>query len=119
MADGMAGRLRICFHCNPSFSDLAFARLEAHCEVRKYKQRAQTWFGVSISPNADLQFGLVLKFPWVHSEVLEQETKGMKTGTPAASKTARPLDKKPTKKVGRNDLCSCGSGRKFKKCCLS
>lgn len=20
-------------------------------------------------------------------------------------------------KVGRNDLCSCGSGKKFKKCC--
>ena len=23
-----------------------------------------------------------------------------------------------TKKVGRNDPCPCGSGRKFKKCCL-
>ena len=23
-----------------------------------------------------------------------------------------------TKKVGRNDLCPCGSGKKFKKCCL-
>ena len=23
------------------------------------------------------------------------------------------------KKVGRNDLCSCGSGKKFKKCCES
>ena len=22
-------------------------------------------------------------------------------------------------KTGRNDLCSCGSGRKFKKCCAS
>jgi len=22
-----------------------------------------------------------------------------------------------TAKVGRNDLCSCGSGKKFKKCC--
>lgn len=24
----------------------------------------------------------------------------------------------PTKKIGRNDFCSCGSGRKYKKCCL-
>jgi len=23
------------------------------------------------------------------------------------------------KKLGRNDLCPCGSGNKFKKCCLS
>lgn len=22
-------------------------------------------------------------------------------------------------KIGRNDLCPCGSGRKFKKCCIS
>ena len=25
----------------------------------------------------------------------------------------------PTKAIGRNDPCPCGSGRKFKKCCLS
>src|SRR4051812_29351116 len=24
----------------------------------------------------------------------------------------------PLQKVGRNDLCPCGSGRKYKKCCL-
>src|SRR5205807_5417770 len=24
----------------------------------------------------------------------------------------------PAEKVGRNDLCSCGSGKKFKRCCL-
>jgi uncharacterized protein YecA (UPF0149 family) len=24
----------------------------------------------------------------------------------------------PTTKVGRNDLCPCGSGKKYKKCCL-
>ncbi|MDK9721646.1 MAG: SEC-C metal-binding domain-containing protein [Rhodospirillales bacterium] len=24
-----------------------------------------------------------------------------------------------TPKVGRNDLCPCGSGKKFKKCCLN
>jgi methionyl aminopeptidase len=28
------------------------------------------------------------------------------------------LQKKSTEKVGRNDPCPCGSGRKFKKCCL-
>ena len=32
------------------------------------------------------------------------------------------ISKKPTnklgKKVGRNDLCICGSGKKYKKCCI-
>jgi uncharacterized protein YecA (UPF0149 family) len=23
------------------------------------------------------------------------------------------------KKVGRNDLCPCGSGKKYKKCCMT
>ena len=27
-------------------------------------------------------------------------------------------DKKQKKKIGRNDPCPCGSGKKFKKCCL-
>jgi preprotein translocase subunit SecA len=29
----------------------------------------------------------------------------------------RPVVKKPSEKVGRNDLCPCGSGKKYKKCC--
>jgi len=28
-------------------------------------------------------------------------------------------DMQRVRSVGRNDLCSCGSGKKFKKCCLS
>jgi uncharacterized protein YecA (UPF0149 family) len=27
-------------------------------------------------------------------------------------------DKELTEKLGRNDLCPCGSGRRFKQCCL-
>ena len=28
------------------------------------------------------------------------------------------IDMKTRKKIGRNDLCPCGSGKKYKKCCL-
>ncbi len=27
--------------------------------------------------------------------------------------------KEPTKKIGRNEKCFCGSGKKFKKCCIT
>jgi len=27
--------------------------------------------------------------------------------------------KQSTKKIGRNDPCPCGSGKKYKKCCLN
>ncbi len=36
----------------------------------------------------------------------------------AASAAARPAPEAPPPKVGRNEPCPCGSGRKFKKCCL-
>jgi hypothetical protein len=29
-----------------------------------------------------------------------------------------PLERKPAGKIGRNDPCPCGSGKKYKKCCL-
>ena len=29
------------------------------------------------------------------------------------------LPKKASIKIGRNDPCSCGSGKKFKKCCIN
>jgi SEC-C motif domain protein len=36
---------------------------------------------------------------------------------PASPKVDPPEARRTTPKIGRNDPCSCGSGRKFKKCC--
>ena len=36
----------------------------------------------------------------------------------SASSLSFPLQQASKQKVGRNDLCPCGSGKKFKKCCL-
>jgi preprotein translocase subunit SecA len=49
---------------------------------------------------------------YVHSEYspLQKEEKKDKTPAPAASP-------QNVKKVGRNDPCPCGSGKKYKKCC--
>ena len=33
-------------HCSADAVPLAEARLRSHCEVRKYSQKAKTWFGV-------------------------------------------------------------------------
>lgn len=108
----------ICFHCNPALSQEAVAALGFHCEKRKYAQHAQTWFGVSVSPSADVQFGVMLDFPWAPSEEMEQLTKDMKSGAPVASTLAQFARGARLQKIGRNAPCPCGSGRKFKKCCL-
>ncbi len=36
---------------------------------------------------------------------------------PVSSKPANSDNKKPSKKIGRNDPCICGSGKKYKRCC--
>lgn len=114
-----AGDGGVCFHCNPTLSAAAVAGLKFHCEKRKYKQRAQAWFGLSVSPRADVQFGVTLNYPWAHSEEMEQLTKDMKDGAPVASTLAQFAREARKQKVGRNDPCPCGSGSKFKKCCIS
>ena len=91
--------------------------LRVHCEKRKYKERAGRWFGVSVDPNADLQFGLALNFEWKQAKDMDDLTRGMKEGRPAASLAKMTRDARKIK-VGRNDPCPCGSGKKFKRCCL-
>ena len=37
-------------------------------------------------------------------------------GVPHRSNRIQPVKSKP--KIGRNELCPCGSGKKYKKCCI-
>ena len=51
---------------------------------------------------------------------VKRERVAKETGTTAATKTV--VKKQPVrnaaKKVGPNDPCPCGSGKKYKKCCM-
>jgi SEC-C motif len=109
----------VTFHCNPKPSPEAITVLETHCTKRKYQQRAAQWFGVSVDPAGQVQFGVTLDFPWEASDEIDRLTADMKplsivrTTLPQYSREIRRL------KLGRNDPCHCGSGLKYKKCCLS
>ena len=52
----------------------------------------------------------------VTSEQAEGKTVRPASGSAAQSGVVSP-DGKTVKKVGRNDPCPCGSGKKYKKCC--
>lgn len=41
-----------------------------------------------------------------------------KAAQPKVSQSVSPPKKRVSKKVGRNSLCPCGSGKKYKRCCL-
>ena len=108
----------ICFHCNSTPSLEAIAVLETHCVKRKYRQRAAQWFGISVNPDGQVQFGVTLDFPWEHSEEMDRLTANMKPAARVRDALAQHAQRVNHTKLGRNEPCHCGSGRKYKKCCL-
>lgn len=105
------------FHCTPVPSDDAVEKLHAYCERRKYAQRARHWFGLSLDPKADLKFGILLDFEWQKSNEMDAATEGMRKAVPASQLGKLFRDSRHSR-IGRNDACPCGSGKKYKKCCL-
>jgi hypothetical protein len=97
----------ITIHCNEDRDQLAMARLEYHCENRKYIHQASRWFGLCLSPDGRIRFGVNLESTWAPSASMDARTRDMQNA-PVVRKS----------KLGRNDPCWCGSGKKYKKCCL-
>lgn len=108
----------VSFHCNSTPSPEAIAVLETYCAKRKYKQHAAQWFGVSISPDGEVQFGVTLDFPWEPSEEMGRLTANMKPAARVDDVLSQYTKEVRRIKLGRNEPCHCGSGRKYKKCCL-
>jgi hypothetical protein len=110
------GESGLTVHCNDYPTKVAASRLQSHCRRRKYKHRADSWFGICLSCEGVLRFGTSNREKWQHDAALEVSTRRMDT---APRRIAGLLDKPlPRRKLGRNDPCPCGSGRKYKKCCL-
>lgn len=103
-------------HCNEKTISAAEAQLKQHCELRKYKQRANRWFGICIRPgDRSIRFCLGLDYEWQPSSHMDLATRDMLSHSNLAE-SLRSVDHE--RKVGRNDPCPCGSMMKFKKCCL-
>jgi hypothetical protein len=103
-------------HATNRADGVAADALRDHCLKRKYLQKANTWYGLCIRPeDTRLRFAVKLDFPWVRDPALDAVLpKGAKPLSPTNALTQ--LDAKA--KVGRNEPCPCGSGKKYKKCCL-
>jgi len=95
----------ITIHCNNEPLATAGRRLQNHCEDRKHIHRANSWFGIGLDSDGALRFGVNLEFLWQPNREMDKRVAASKQGT-------------RIKKVGRNDPCGCGSGKKYKKCCL-
>jgi hypothetical protein len=111
----------ITFYCTNESHHAVIPRLTSYCALRKYKQNAQKWFGICLSPiGPKVMFGVSLIFPWKEDPILEEKAKVLKEAMPM-DQVIGVLDRgrASKKKIGRNDLCACGSGLKYKKCCIN
>ena len=108
-----SGGTGLTIHCNDDPIEVASPALQRHCHARKYTEHAQTWFGVCVSPMSQaLRFGINLEFPWEQDDALDVLTRNMSKPEKLNSLLGDEV------KAGRNALCPCGSGKKYKKCCL-
>jgi len=107
-------------HCNNDTDQLAHERLNAHCEMRKYQEKAKEWYGVCIGiSDPMLRFGVNKVFDWVYDSTLEKLAKeNLKNRSPVDYHNKNAIkDLFKNKSIpGRNELCHCGSGIKYKYC---
>ncbi|OYU69945.1 MAG: prepilin peptidase [Alphaproteobacteria bacterium PA2] len=105
----------VTLHANALPDMEAREKLGAHCRLRKYTQRAEVWFGVVFRPASGvLRFGMTINEPWKQDADMDR----ISAGLPVGRRVTKGLPPFSRGKIGRNDLCPCGSGIKFKKCHL-
>lgn len=111
----------VTFHCTDEPAQVARPRLDSYCKLRKYEQKAKEWFGLCMSSKGpDVRFGVSLLYPWTQDSILEEKTRQMQSLLPIDQGIQTILaGRGRPKKLGRNDPCPCGSGLKYKKCCLN
>ena len=100
----------------------ASEKLRAHCETKKYQLKADKWFGLLLWPNRTTltRMALGLNHVWEQSDEMDRFLEMFQTQGPTKTvkHAIRNYKTQLHRKVGRNDTCPCGSGMKFKKCCL-
>lgn len=115
------GDAGLTIHCSRASPHDAVEALTSHCRRRKYVHRAENWFGLLVRETDGLpKLSLAARFPWKRDTRMDAQTQGMvlngNRGTAQPSQMRRGAD---GSKIGRNDPCPCGNGKKFKKCCGS
>lgn len=102
----------IAIHCNGDTDVNSLARIDDHMIARKYRSRADSWYGIVIAPSGTLRFGHKVEFPWKYDSKAERAADKLIKRPVTTLAAPRPA------LAGRNDPCHCGSGLKYKKCHL-
>jgi hypothetical protein len=102
-------------HCNSLPGSISRERLSAHCRLRKHDAKAGAWYGLLLDPaTGNIRNALIIEEDWKPDPQLDSAVLSWPKGRRIdASRLAT-----ASRKIGRNEPCTCGSGRKYKKCCM-
>jgi len=102
------------FSLNSDDLDKLKKRLLTLAQARKYKSKGDVWIGFGSLRSSDEIIDLIVYIdePWEYDKEEEDHSKAL-LGDNGHGTMIR-----IGKKVGRNELCPCGSGLKYKKCCI-
>lgn len=109
------GGIGITIHCNDRTEDIAQKHLSTHCKFRKYDSKANAWYGLLLDPSTGRpRSAVAIQEDWKPDPQMDAALSvwSVRPLVPISE-----IAKKP-RKIGRNDPCPCGSGKKYKKCCL-
>ncbi|MYH58657.1 MAG: prepilin peptidase [Boseongicola sp. SB0675_bin_26] len=98
-------------HCSRDFDSSSESRLRQHCEARKYTEKANSWFGLAMAPTGSIRLVAELSGEWREDPGLEHVARAW-----TKQRSIRDMGRR---KMRRNDPCYCGSGRKYKRCCMN
>lgn len=112
--EGQSAGLTI--HLSEMPDEVAREKILQHCELKKYDLKADRWYGLVLRPkDLRIRHALVLNDPWKQNVAMDMVLAALPRRAPVPLEAMGRI----SKRVGRNERCSCGSGLKYKKCCLS
>lgn len=96
----------------------ASIRLQYHIDVKKYIKKSKFWYGILINAsNNEAILISMMDFEWKKDLEFEKNIP-QELAENKQSINIKDFRKEINKKIGRNDPCICGSGKKYKKCCI-
>ncbi|MFA0178578.1 SEC-C metal-binding domain-containing protein [Vibrio lentus] len=91
--------------------------LRSHMYARKYKEKQDVWLGVIVDPRSEMVLEIChIEEEWRFNAEMEEGIKSLNL-KPNISPCLKTMKKQLKFKVSRNDICPCGSSKKYKRCC--
>lgn len=108
-------------YCSYAPDEFILSQLQNHCSIRKYIAKVNEWFGLILDPSLSkpIRHIIQLDYNWGFSQYLEEQSNLLRNKNSIEinkKEILKNIQKNHIKKIGRNQLCPCGSGSKYKKC---